>query len=113
MQIVGIFELHAALLEAGRARYKLADGLLFTDLDAMLDRTKPEAVASFTNTQDHPMVVEAAAGRHIDVMMEKPLAVSNADAQKIKRRCRARCHRRARQLRDDVVSKSRGDLVDN
>ena len=51
----------------------------------MLDRTKPEAVASFTNTLDHPAIVEAAASRHIDVMMEKPLAISNADAQRIKR----------------------------
>jgi predicted dehydrogenase len=42
-------------------------------------------VASFTNTLDHPVVVEAAAARHVDVMMEKPLAVSNADAQRIVR----------------------------
>jgi predicted dehydrogenase len=51
----------------------------------MLDRVKPEAVASFTNTLDHPVVVEAAAARHIPVMMEKPLAVSTADAQRIAR----------------------------
>ena len=51
----------------------------------MLDRTKPDAVAAFTNTFDHPVVVEAAAARGIDVMMEKPLAVSNAHAQRIQR----------------------------
>ena len=51
---------------------------------AMLDRTKPEAVASFTNTFDHPAVVEAAAARRIHVMMEKPLAVSNAHAKRIR-----------------------------
>jgi predicted dehydrogenase len=51
----------------------------------MLDRTKPEAVASFTNTYDHPAVVEAAATRHIDVMMEKPLAVSMEHARRIER----------------------------
>jgi predicted dehydrogenase len=49
------------------------------------DKVKPEAVASFTNTLDHPAVVEAAAARHIHVMMEKPLAVSNAHAQRIRR----------------------------
>ena len=43
-------------------------------------------------------------------MMEKPLAVSNADAQQITARRRARGHPRARQLRDDVVPESRGDL---
>jgi predicted dehydrogenase len=42
-------------------------------------------VASFTNTFDHPAVVEAAAARGMHVMMEKPLAVSNADAARIVR----------------------------
>ena len=85
VQIVGIFDPDAALLRQYGERYKLADTALFTDLGVMLERAKPEAVASFTNTFDHPMVVEAAAARRIDVMMEKPLAVSNADAERIKR----------------------------
>jgi predicted dehydrogenase len=58
---------------------------LFTDLDLMLDRSKAEAVASFSSTSDHPSIVEAAAARRLHVMMEKPLAVSNADAQRIRR----------------------------
>ena len=85
VQIVGIYDPDAALVRQYGERYKLPDAALFTDLNAMLDRTKPEAVASFTNTLDHPAIVEAAAARHIDVMMEKPLAISNADAQRIKR----------------------------
>jgi predicted dehydrogenase len=51
----------------------------------MIERTKPEAIASFSNTLDHPAIVEVAAARHVHVMMEKPLAVSNADAQRIRR----------------------------
>jgi scyllo-inositol 2-dehydrogenase (NADP+) len=85
VEIVGVFEPDGVLLRQYGERYKLPESVLFTDLSAMLDRTKPEAVASFTNTYDHPAIVEAAASRHIDVMMEKPLAVSNADAQRIKR----------------------------
>ena len=85
VEIVGIFDPDKALLQQYGQRYKVSEAALFTDLAAMLDRTKPEAVASFTNTYDHPAIVEAAAARHIDVMMEKPLAVSNADAQRIKR----------------------------
>jgi predicted dehydrogenase len=85
VEIVGIFDPDKALLQQYGQRYKVAETALFTDLATMLDRTKPEAVASFTNTFDHPAIVEAAAARHIDVMMEKPLAVSNADAQRIKR----------------------------
>ena len=85
VQIVGVFEKDAALLKSYGDRYKLPADALFTDLAAMIDRAKPEAIASFTNTLDHPGIVEAAAARHIDVMMEKPLAVSNADAQRIVR----------------------------
>ena len=85
VEIVGIFDPDAALLRQYGERYKVPETAQFTDLVAMLDRTKPEAVASFTNTYDHPAIVEAAATRHIHVMMEKPLAVSKADGQRIKR----------------------------
>jgi predicted dehydrogenase len=85
VEIVGVFEPDAALLKKYAATFKLADSVLFTDLATMLDRAKPQAVASFTNTLDHPVIVEAAAARRIHVMMEKPLAVSNAHAQRIRR----------------------------
>ena len=42
----------------------------------------------FGTTADHPVVVEAAAPRGIHVMMEKPLAVSIADGDRIRRRPR-------------------------
>jgi len=85
VQIVGVFEADKTLLQKYAERNKLPESVLFTDLAQMLDRTKPEAVASFTNTYDHPAIVEAAAARHIHVMMEKPLAVSNAHAERIQR----------------------------
>lgn len=85
VEIVGLFDPDKVLLEQYGDRYKIPTEARFTSLEEMLDRTKPEAVASFTNTHDHPAVVEAAAARHLTVMMEKPLAVSNADAQRIKR----------------------------
>ena len=85
VRIVGIFDRDADLLRRYAERYKLDAAVLFTDAGAMLDRTKPEAVASFTSTVDHPEIVEAAAARRIHVMMEKPLAVSNAHAQRIQR----------------------------
>jgi scyllo-inositol 2-dehydrogenase (NADP+) len=84
IQIVGVFDPDAALRRSYAERYALPDGVMFDRLDTMLDRARPEAVASFTNTLDHPGVVEAAASRHVHVMMEKPLAVSNADARRIR-----------------------------
>jgi predicted dehydrogenase len=85
VQIVSVFDPDAALLKSYGDRYNIPETARFVDLDVMLDRVKPEAVASFTNTRDHTAVVEAAAPRHVPVMMEKPLAVSNADAQRIRR----------------------------
>ena len=85
VRIVGVFDHDTALLKSYGDRYNLRADALFTDLGAMLERTKPEAVASFTNTYDHPAIVEAASARHVPVMMEKPLAVSVADAARIQR----------------------------
>ncbi len=83
VQLVGIFDPDKDLQHHYAQQYKLADSLFFTDLGAVLDQSKPEAVAAFSNTLDHPMIVQAAAKRHIDVMMEKPLAVSVAQAELI------------------------------
>jgi len=85
VELVGVFEPDASLLRQYAERYKFPDTAIFTDLVSMIDRAKPEAIASFTNTFEHPAVVEAAAARRVHVMMEKPLAVSNAHAQRIRR----------------------------
>lgn len=84
VQIAAIFDPDPALLRSYGERYSIPEAARFTDLKTMLDRVKPEAIASFTNTRDHATVVEAAAPRHVHVMMEKPLAVSNVDAQRIR-----------------------------
>jgi predicted dehydrogenase len=83
--IAGIFDPDLALQRKYAQRYSLSESIFFTDLATMLDRIKPEAVASFTDTYDHPMVVEACATRHIHVMMEKPLAVNLEHARTIQR----------------------------
>ncbi|HUS05301.1 MAG TPA: Gfo/Idh/MocA family oxidoreductase [Bryobacteraceae bacterium] len=85
VQVVGVFDPDPALQRKYAQKYHLADSILFSDLNTMFERTKPEAVASFTNTYDHPVIVEAAAPRHIHVMMEKPLAVSMEHARAIQR----------------------------
>jgi predicted dehydrogenase len=83
VRIVGIFDPDASLGAGYTKRYGLASDLFYTDLNKMLDSVKPEAVATFTSTYDHAMVVEACANRHIPVMMEKPLAVDVAQARAI------------------------------
>jgi predicted dehydrogenase len=83
VEIVGIFEPNTALAATIAKKFGYPESLLFTNLNTMLDSVKPDAVATFTNTFDHAMVVEAAAPRHLPVMMEKPLAVSVAHARRI------------------------------
>ncbi len=83
VEIVGMFEPDTALATALAKKYGLPESILYTDLDTMLDRVKPDAVAIFTNTFDHALVVEAAARRHLPVMMEKPMAVNVAHARRI------------------------------
>jgi predicted dehydrogenase len=85
LQIAGVFDPDAALLRSYGERYNIPESARFTDLEVLMDRLHPDAIAAFTNTRDHPGVVEAAARRHLHVMMEKPLALSNADAQRIRR----------------------------
>jgi predicted dehydrogenase len=74
--LVGIAEPNAQLAAKYVARYHLPQSIIYTDLDKMLDETKPQAVVAHTPTFDHLQVVQACAAHHIDVMMEKPLAVS-------------------------------------
>ncbi len=90
VQLVGVWDPDAALgvRYANRQQNGFPASLLFTDLGKMLDTVKPEAVATFTSTFDHAMVVEACAQRHIPVMMEKPLAVNMEQARAIQQASR-------------------------
>lgn len=81
--LVGIAEPNARLAAKYTARYHLQPSIIYTDLDKMLDGTKPRAVVIYTSTFDHLQVVRACAARGIDVMMEKPLAVNNEHASAI------------------------------
>jgi predicted dehydrogenase len=82
--IVGIAEPDAQLAAQYATRFGLDRGLLFSDLETMLERKHPQAVLVYTNTYDHRLIVEICAHHGVPVMMEKPLAVSFEDAQAIK-----------------------------
>jgi len=81
--LVAVWDSDAELLAKYAKSNHLAADRLYTDLNKMLDAAKPEAVATFTDTYSHAMVVEACAPRHIPVMMEKPLAVDMKQARAI------------------------------
>jgi Predicted dehydrogenases and related proteins len=88
IEIVGIAEPDRQLLAQTGARYGFDQAMLFTDLEQMISKAHPEAVLVYTNTFDHRRVVETCARHGIHVMMEKPLAVSLADALAIQKAAR-------------------------
>ena len=81
VQLVGIVEPNQKLAALYAERFHLDRSLFFPTLDALRATTKVQAVATFTSTYDHRRVVEMCAPLGIDVMMEKPFAVSMVDAR--------------------------------
>jgi predicted dehydrogenase len=82
-QIVGISETNQELAQRYAKQFNIDPGIIYSSLDEMLDKTKPEGVITFTSIFDHLKVVEACAPRGIHVMVEKPLAVSTKHAEAI------------------------------
>jgi predicted dehydrogenase len=83
LQLAGIVEPNPDLVARYSRTLNLPTNLFSPNLEALLARTNIQAVATFTSTFQHRQVVELCAPRGIHVMMEKPLAVSLADARAI------------------------------
>jgi predicted dehydrogenase len=83
IKLVGIFEPNRELVQRVTGSFHFDPGLIYDDLDRMLDQVKPEAVAAFGSTFEHLAVVEACAPRGIHVMVEKPLATNLKDAERM------------------------------
>jgi predicted dehydrogenase len=83
VQLAGIVETNRALIESYSRRFNLGSNLFFARLDDLFSRTNVQAVATFTSTFEHRAVVERCAAQHVDVMMEKPLAVTMEHARAI------------------------------
>jgi predicted dehydrogenase len=83
LQLAGVVEPNPDLPARYAKQFNLPTNLFSPSLEALLARTNIQAVATFTSTFQHRQVVEMCAPRGIHVMMEKPLAVSLADARAI------------------------------
>lgn len=80
IRIAGIYEPDVAVAKLRAKQYHLPENIFYTNLAEMLDVVKPAAVLAFGSIKAHREVVEAAAPRHIHIMVEKPLATTVADA---------------------------------
>ncbi len=83
IEIVGIAEPNRELADRYLKKYNLPASLLYSSLQDMLDKAKPEAVAAFNSIYEHLEVVKLCAPRKIHVMVEKPLAVNPDHAKQM------------------------------
>ncbi|MCU0227358.1 MAG: Gfo/Idh/MocA family oxidoreductase [Bryobacterales bacterium] len=85
VEVVGISEQQSDVLASYGERFSIPAVRRFRDAATMVAQAKPQAVAAFGSTFDHPEVVELCAMHKLPVMMEKPLAVSLEHARRIRR----------------------------
>ena len=78
--IVGVYEPNRALFDRLAKKHKLDPSLYHADLGQMLDAGRPEAVSVMSSIKDHLPIAEVCASRGVHMLMEKPLAFSEADA---------------------------------
>lgn len=81
--ILGIAESDEKLVARFKERYQLPNEIFFKTLNEMLARTKPQVVLAYNPIVEHLSVVEACAPKGISVMVEKPLATTVKDAERI------------------------------
>src|SRR5450432_1361004 len=81
--IVGIAEADESLVKRYKQTYQLPDSLFYKTLDDLLKHKNPDAVLAYTPIADHIGVVEICAPKGISVMVEKPLATTVKDAERM------------------------------
>ena len=74
--IVGFAEPNKELAMSLLKKQNLPDSLWFPSLEALISKTKPEAIAAFNSIYEHLEVVKVCAPKGIHVIVEKPLAVN-------------------------------------
>ncbi len=81
--LVGIAEPSKDLWAKFKKLYKIPDSLFYSDLKTVVVKTKPDAVLGYNAANEHVDVVEVCAPLGIPVMVEKPLAATLAQANRI------------------------------
>jgi predicted dehydrogenase len=76
IEITGIAEPDRQLFDKYAKMHHLKPELYYSSVEEMLAHTSPQGVVGYTNTFEHLHTVQACAKAHVDIMMEKPLAVS-------------------------------------
>lgn len=83
IEIVGIAEPNHQLAEAYSKQHGYSMGIVYSSMEEMIEKTKPDAVFAFNTIFDHLKTVEYCAPLGIHVMVEKPLAVNMEHTEKM------------------------------
>ncbi|HEY4287053.1 MAG TPA: Gfo/Idh/MocA family oxidoreductase [Puia sp.] len=81
--IAGIAESDPQLIARYKKSYQLPDSLFYNSLPELIRHTHPDAVLAYNAISEHLGVVEICAPKGISVMVEKPLATTVKDADRI------------------------------
>jgi len=81
--IVGIVETNKDLALRYTQQHGYSMDIVFSTIEEMIAKTKPEAVTAFGTIYEHLEIVKKCAPLGIHVMVEKPLAVSMKHAKKM------------------------------
>ncbi|WP_446743269.1 Gfo/Idh/MocA family protein [Silvibacterium acidisoli] len=87
-ELVAVVDPDASLRDKYEKQYHLDHSMFYADLDKAIAATHPQALLVYTPVGGHRKVIEAAAAHHLDVMVEKPLTLSVADALAIRKAAR-------------------------
>jgi len=83
VMIVGIAEKDDQLVQRYKKTYQLPDSMFYRDLESLLKHIQPEAVLAYNAINEHILTVEICAPMGISVMVEKPLATTVKDAERM------------------------------
>ena len=81
--IAGIAESDPQLIARYKKSYHIPDSLFYRSLPELIAHTHPDAVLAYNAISEHLGVVEICAPKGISVMVEKPLATTVKDAERI------------------------------
>ena len=84
VRVLGVAEPNEGVRKRYFERYRLDPKIAFASVEEMLRAVRPEVVLAYTNTADHLKVVEVCAAQQLPVMMEKPLAIGQEQALRMK-----------------------------
>ena len=83
VKISGIAESDERLVNRFKKSFQLPDSLFYNTLESLLAHKKPDIVLGYNAISEHIQIVEVCAPKGISVMVEKPLATTVKDAERM------------------------------